>query len=51
MLSEDSDKSDDESDLSDIDISVNIHDLSEEQKTSMDSLATQFGIAEQYYCR
>eukprot|EP00795_Rhopilema_esculentum_P013317 gene13317-4161_t len=51
VLSEDSDKSEDESDISDIDISVNIHDLSEEQKTSMDSLATQFGIADQYYCR
>ena len=53
VLSDDSDKSDDDddSDLSDIDISVNVIELSEEQRTSLDSLATQFGVADRYYCR
>ena len=51
VLSDDSDKSDDDSDLSDIDISVNVNELTDDQKTSLDSLATTYGIASKYYCR
>jgi len=51
VLSDESDKSDDESDLSDIDISINVNELTDEQKTSLDSLATTFGIASKFYCR
>ena len=51
VMSDESDKSDDDSDLSDIDISVNVNELNDEQKTSLDSLATTFGIAQKYYCR
>lgn len=51
VLSDESDKSDDDSDLSDIDISVNVNELTEDQTTSLDNLATTFGIAAKYYCR
>eukprot|EP00794_Sanderia_malayensis_P017616 gene17616-19370_t len=51
IVSEDSDDSDADSDISDIDISVNVSELSEDQRKSLDNLATLYGIADQYYCR
>jgi len=49
----DDDSNDSESDgeLSDIDISVNVLELTPEQKSHLDALATQYGVGYGQYCR